>query len=124
VRPTNRDTLLSAPGVAFFQRTLANLLSPALNAQVMRTEESLDEMVNSLQRPTMPVSGASVPSSTPTFPASCDRRSGASSGDWCRYCGARIASGFNRGPWGSRMLCTPHYVKWKDKSLNLSSYKV
>ena len=31
-------------------------------------------------------------------------------GDRCRYCGARVASAFNRGPWGSRMLCTTHYV--------------
>ena len=43
--------------------------------------------------------------------------------DWCRYCGATKSSHFNRGPWGRRMLCTPHYVKWwQKKSLDLSKY--
>ena len=41
-----------------------------------------------------------------------------------RYCGARIASGFNRGPWGTNTLCTPHYVNFVKHKLNLSAYKV
>ena len=43
--------------------------------------------------------------------------------DWCRYCGATKSSHFTKGPWGRRMLCTPHYVKWwQRKSLDLSMY--
>ena len=46
-------------------------------------------------------------------------------GDWCRYCGARVASAFNRGPWGSRMLCTTHYVHWfTKKSLTFKEHPV
>ena len=46
-------------------------------------------------------------------------------GDWCRYCGARVASAFNRGPWGSRMLCTTHYVHWfTKKSLTFAEHPV
>ncbi len=46
-------------------------------------------------------------------------------GDWCRYCGAREASAFNRGPWGSRMLCTTHYVHWfTKKSLSFADYPI
>ena len=41
-------------------------------------------------------------------------------GDWCRYCGAREASAFNRGPWGSRMLCTTHYYIGLLKSLSFA----
>lgn len=44
--------------------------------------------------------------------------------DWCRYCGARYSSNFTKGPWGSRTLCTIHYIEWNQKKkLNLSSYK-
>ena len=44
---------------------------------------------------------------------------------WCRYCGARVASAFNRGPWGSRMLCTTHYVHWfTKKSLTFAEHPV
>lgn len=44
--------------------------------------------------------------------------------DWCRYCGARFSSNFTKGPWGSRTLCTVHYIKWmQKKTLSLSSYK-
>jgi len=32
--------------------------------------------------------------------------------DWCRYCGARYSSNFTKGPWGSRTLCTVHYIDW------------
>ena len=43
--------------------------------------------------------------------------------DWCRYCGARIASSFAGGPWGKRMLCMTHYNAWKQKgTLDLSGY--
>ncbi|CAD8088106.1 unnamed protein product [Paramecium sonneborni] len=43
--------------------------------------------------------------------------------DWCRYCGARFASNFTKGPWGSRTLCTIHYINWgQKKSLDLSDY--
>ena len=43
---------------------------------------------------------------------------------WCRYCGAEIASGFCKGPWGSKTLCTIHYVQWaQKKSLDLSKWK-
>jgi SNF2 family DNA or RNA helicase len=46
-------------------------------------------------------------------------------GDWCRYCGARAASNFNRGPWGPRMLCTAHYVHWyTKKSLSFADYPI
>jgi len=44
--------------------------------------------------------------------------------DWCRYCGARYSSNFTKGPWGSRTLCTIHYIDWNQKKvLNLTSYK-
>lgn len=43
--------------------------------------------------------------------------------DWCRYCGARYSSGWNRGPWGPRKLCTAHYVEWNQKgTLSLDEY--
>ncbi|KAM3144240.1 hypothetical protein pb186bvf_003702 [Paramecium bursaria] len=43
--------------------------------------------------------------------------------DWCRYCGARFASNFTKGPWGSRTLCTIHYINWgQKKTLDLSEY--
>ena len=43
--------------------------------------------------------------------------------DWCRYCGARAASAWNLSPWGTRKLCTPHYVAWRQKKkLDLSGY--
>ena len=43
---------------------------------------------------------------------------------WCRYCGCVTASGFSRGPWGSRKLCTIHYVQWQTKkTLDLSKWK-
>ncbi|CAD8164733.1 unnamed protein product [Paramecium pentaurelia] len=43
--------------------------------------------------------------------------------DWCRYCGARFASNFTKGPWGSRTLCTIHYINWgQKKQLDLSEY--
>jgi hypothetical protein len=42
---------------------------------------------------------------------------------WCRYCGSEQTSGFGRGPWGSKKLCTIHYVQWqKKKTLDLSKY--
>lgn len=45
-------------------------------------------------------------------------------GHWCRYCGARAASSYNRGPWGKKKLCTTHYVQWCQKgSLDLSAYQ-
>ncbi|EGR27188.1 type iii restriction res subunit family protein, putative [Ichthyophthirius multifiliis] len=45
--------------------------------------------------------------------------------DWCRYCGARFASNFTKGPWGPRTLCTIHYIAWsQNKTLNLSQYPV
>jgi len=44
--------------------------------------------------------------------------------DWCRYCGARYSSNFTKGPWGSRTLCTIHYIDWNQKkTLNLGSNK-
>jgi len=44
--------------------------------------------------------------------------------DWCRYCGARYSSNFTKGPWGSRTLCTIHYIDWNQKKvLNLQSHK-
>jgi chromodomain-helicase-DNA-binding protein 7 len=44
--------------------------------------------------------------------------------DWCRYCGARYSSNFTKGPWGSRTLCTIHYIDWNQKKvLNLTAYK-
>jgi len=44
--------------------------------------------------------------------------------DWCRYCGARYSSNFTKGPWGSRTLCTIHYIDWNQKkTLNLTSQK-
>jgi len=44
--------------------------------------------------------------------------------DWCRYCGARYSSNFTKGPWGSRTLCTIHYIDWNQKKvLNLTSFK-
>lgn len=43
--------------------------------------------------------------------------------DWCRYCGSRYSSNFTQGPWGSKTLCTVHYIKWKqEKALKLDSY--
>ena len=36
-------------------------------------------------------------------------------GNWCRYCGSRASSGWNKGPWGTRTLCVVHYVKWHTK---------
>eukprot|EP00121_Abeoforma_whisleri_P010655 Awhi_evm1s9829 len=43
---------------------------------------------------------------------------------WCRYCGATETSNFSRSPWGSSMLCIPHYVQWfQKKSLKLDAYK-
>ncbi|CAD8066277.1 unnamed protein product [Paramecium sonneborni] len=43
--------------------------------------------------------------------------------DWCRYCGARFASNFTKGPWGSRTLCTIHYINWgQKKQLDLSEH--
>eukprot|EP00163_Fabomonas_tropica_P030140 TRINITY_DN6706_c0_g3_i1.p1 TRINITY_DN6706_c0_g3~~TRINITY_DN6706_c0_g3_i1.p1 ORF type:complete len:136 (+),score=31.88 TRINITY_DN6706_c0_g3_i1:87-494(+) len=43
---------------------------------------------------------------------------------WCRYCGARYSSGWNRGPWGKRTLCIPHYVHWfQKKKLSLTKWK-
>ena len=39
---------------------------------------------------------------------------------WCRYCGARSTSGWQRGPWGKKSLCIPHYVAWwQKKTLDL-----
>lgn len=32
--------------------------------------------------------------------------------DWCRYCGTRYSSNFTKGPWGSKTLCTVHYINW------------
>lgn len=44
--------------------------------------------------------------------------------DWCKYCGARFASNFTKGPWGPRTLCTVHYIAWyQKKKLNLIAYK-
>jgi len=44
--------------------------------------------------------------------------------DWCRYCGARYSSNFTKGPWGSRTLCTIHYIDWNQKKvLDLKPYK-
>jgi hypothetical protein len=44
-------------------------------------------------------------------------------GNWCRYCGARNTSAWNRGPWGKNTLCIPHYVSWwQKKTLSLSGY--
>ena len=43
---------------------------------------------------------------------------------WCRYCGARAASGWNSSPWGALKLCTTHYVAWHvTKTLDLSSFR-
>lgn len=43
--------------------------------------------------------------------------------DWCRYCGCRYSSNFTQGPWGSKTLCTVHYISWKqNKTLDLSDY--
>jgi hypothetical protein len=44
--------------------------------------------------------------------------------DWCHYCGARYSSNFTKGPWGSRTLCTIHYIDWNQKkTLNLANNK-
>ncbi len=43
--------------------------------------------------------------------------------DWCRYCGSRYSSNFTQGPWGSKTLCTVHYISWKQsRNLDLSGY--
>ncbi|KAK8813261.1 hypothetical protein WA158_002853 [Blastocystis sp. Blastoise] len=46
-------------------------------------------------------------------------------GEWCRYCGAKKASGWYKGPWGPKTLCTVHYVQWKQrKTLSLDKCNV
>ena len=35
--------------------------------------------------------------------------------NWCRYCGAKSSSSWQKSPWGSHYFCTVHYVQWKTK---------